>query len=485
MLAAIPLSMLSMVSASYASVDIGGKSSGNTEPYPYISPTPGEFPIIGWGIYKETSRSVFKDFFGCGFNAAMIMPNKYVLSQMLTALNPVAGEDTIKLSLIQYMEGLMDNYKPEETQEYMDYIMDLYSNYMHSGNQTPVSGWMPHDEPTYYQLDAWAPYFHTIAQHDPTRMVWMNLFGDPKYTEAYRPVESDLNNRLTLKDYIEAYCEKFRPGVLSYDYYPFNVDTSGVDRTIERGRLDDFYTALQLYSEISKKRDRPFWAFCQCKATCVDEANEYKPTDGHPVPTEIFLRYEAFNALAFGAQGIEYWRYQELKIPVEKPDTNVYYALVTKDGKKTPAWYFAQRVNKEIKSWTNVFLGAKLDSYYFVGDPRDTSYCDYKVGPSADAIYVQDLSPRDTAGSNRGALVSTLVNGDNNYVVIVNQSPYEPVSLRLGLNEKQYSISELKNYATAPLSLDNVIGSFTPIKNVNITLSPGQYTIYSYRRKSK
>lgn len=46
LLAVIPLSMLSMVSASYASVDIGGKSSGNTEPYPYISPTPGEFPII-------------------------------------------------------------------------------------------------------------------------------------------------------------------------------------------------------------------------------------------------------------------------------------------------------------------------------------------------------------------------------------------------------------------------------------------------------
>ncbi len=313
--------------------------------------------------------------------------------------------------------------------------------------------------------------------------MWVNLLGDPKATAAYRPVESDLNNRLTLRDYIEAYCEKFRPGVLSYDYYPFVINKAGADTTIALKRLDDFYTALQLYSEISKKRNRPFWAFCQCRATCIND--DYSPKYGHPAPTENFLRYEAFNALAFGAQGIEYWGYKEDKDPGKNPDPDKYYALVTKDGKKTPAWYFAQRVNKEIKSWTNVFLGAKLDSYYFVGDPRDTSYCDYKVGPSADAIYVQDLSPRDTAGSNRGALVSTLVNGDNNYVVIVNQSPYEPVSLRLGLNEKQYSISELKNYATAPLSLDNGIGTVPRIKYVNITLSPGQYTIYSYRRKSK
>ena len=483
LLAAIPLSMLSMVSASYASVDIGGKSSGNTEPYPYISPTPGEFPIIAWGMADETSRQVFKGVVDCGFNAVMVLPIKPILSNMMAALNPVAGEDTIKLSLIPNLMGMMNNYLPDETPDYIDYILDQYSSNMLPGNQTPVSGWMLEDEPTYYQFDAWAPYSHSVARHDQSRMMWVNLLGDPKATAAYRPLESDLNNRLTLRDYIEAYCEKFRPGVLSYDYYPFNVDTSGVDRTIERGRLDDFYTALQLYSEISKKRNRPFWAFCQCRATCIND--DYRPLDGHPAPTENFLRYEAFNALAFGAQGIEYWGYKEDKDSGKNPDPDKYYALVTKDGKKTPAWYFAQRVNKEIKSWTNVFLGAKLDSYYFVGDPRDTSYCDYKVGPSADAIYVQDLSPRDTAGSNRGALVSTLVNGDNNYVVIVNQSPYEPVSLRLGLNEKQYSISELKNYATAPLSLDNVIGSFTPIKNVNITLSPGQYTIYSYRRKSK
>lgn len=483
LLAAIPLSMLSMVSASYASVDIGGKSSGNTEPYPYISPTPGEFPIIAWGMADETSRQVFKGVVDCGFNAVMVLPIKSILSNMMAALNPVAGEDTIKLSLIPNLMGMMNNYLPDETPDYIDYILSQYSSNMLPGNRTPVSGWMLEDEPTYYQFDAWAPYSHSVARHDQSRMMWVNLLGDPKATAAYRPLESDLNNRLTLRDYIETYCEKFRPGVLSYDYYPFVINKAGADTTIALKRLDDFYTALQLYSEISKKRNRPFWAFCQCRATCIND--DYSPKYGHPAPTENFLRYEAFNALAFGAQGIEYWGYKEDKDPGKNPDPDKYYALVTKDGKKTPAWYFAQRVNKEIKSWTNVFLGAKLDSYYFVGDPRDTSYCDYKVGPSADAISVKDLSPRDTAGSNRGALVSTLVNGDNNYVVIVNQSPYEPVSLRLGLNEKQYSISELKNYATAPLSLDNGIGTVPRIKYVNITLSPGQYTIYSYRRKSK
>lgn len=481
LLAAIPLSMLSMVSAGYASVDIGGKSSGNTEPYPYISPTPGEFPIIGWGVDTVTNQAAFKDFVECGFNAAHFDIGKF--RDIVQALNPVPGEDTIKLGMIVRCYWRVASCNTDQMLDVMDDILDAYEQYAAPGNRSSVTSWLLLDEPTYYEFDFYKNYLHNMSSHDTKRMTWLNLIGDPRDTASFRTVETNVANKLLLRDYIDTYCEKFRPGVLSYDYYPFTVDVSGVDRTIERGRLNDFYTALQLYSEISKKRNRPFWAFCQSRATCIN--SDYSPRDGHPAPTENFLRYEAFNALAFGAQGIEYWNYREQYDPEKNPDPDKYYALVTKDGKKTPAWYFAQRVNKEIKSWTNVFLGAKLDSYYFVGDPRDTSYCDYKVGPSADAISVKDLSPRDTAGSNRGALVSTLVNGDNNYVVIVNQSPYEPVSLRLGLNEKQYSISELKNYATVPLSLDNGIGTVPRIKYVNITLSPGQYTIYSYRRKSK
>ena len=503
----VPIAMLSMVSAGFASVN-NTDASESEEPYPYISPTPGEFPIIAWGVNMDTSRVIFKGLVDCGFNAALVIPNKNILKQMMEALNPIPGEDTVKLSIIPYLQGLRSVYTPEATPGYIEYVLTQYQENMRPGNRTSVSGWRLHDEPAFYQFDDWKPYFHSIAQSDPSRMPFINLYGDPRAVSKLAPSNNDKkpsddlangqgsyresairSNPAPLRSYITSFCNKFRPGVLSYDYYPFVVDSTAErnDITITEtyNRLNDFYTALQLYSEISKKRNRSFWAFCQSKATCVNESDGYKPKDGHPLPTEDFLRYEAFNALAFGAQGIEYWSYKESDIAAEKPDTNVYYALVTKEGKKSPAWYYAQKVNREIKSWTNVFLGAKLDSYYFVGDPQDTTYCDYRRGSSAKAISVMDTNPGDTVGSNRGALVSTLVNGEDNYVVIVNQSPYEPVSLELWLNESEYTIIGLRKSEALPMSNGfPVKPGVSVMRKEDITLAPAQYAIYSYRKKS-
>lgn len=486
LLAAVPLSLMSMVSTGYASVNIGGKSTDNTEPYPYISPTPGEFPIIAWGMADETSHEVFQGVVECGFNTVTVLPSKSILSDMMAALNPVAGEDTIKLSLIPNLMGMMNRYQPNQAAGYIDYLLNQYNIHMTDGNKTPVTGWMQEDEPTYYQLDAWSPYFHSIAQHDSTRMMWVNLLGDPKAVQYYRPLETDTIKGLALRDYVETFCEKFRPGVLSYDYYPFVVDKAGADSTIRRGRLDDFYTALQIYSEISKKRDRPFWAFCQCRATCIND--DYSPKFGHPAPTEDFLRYEAFNALAFGAQGIEYWGYKEDKDPEKNPDPDAYYALVTKSGKKTPAWYFARNVNQEIKKLSYIFLGAKLKSYYFVGDPRDTAYCDYKMGTMDDAIYVEynPLGTEKNDKRNKGALVSTLTNNGVNYVIIVNQSPYVNTKLRVWHYHSKYQISHVST-TIDPEKSGNVNNSsvIKPDRLIeDIILPPASYRIYSFRPRT-
>lgn len=483
LLAAIPLTMMSMVSAVYASADIGGKTSGNTEPYPYISPTPGEFPIIGWGVDTVTNQAAFKDFVECGFNAAHFDIGKF--KDIVQALNPVPGEDTIKLGMIIRCYWRVVSCNTDQMLDVMDDILNTYEQYAAPGNSSPVTSWLLLDEPKYYEFDGYKDFLHSMTRHDPKRMTWLNLIGDQKATDNFRPVETDTVNKLKLRDYIEAYCEKFHPGVLSYDYYPFNVDTLGVDRTIERGRLDDFYTALQLYSEISKKRNRPFWAFCQSRATCIK--SDYSPHDGHPAPTENFLRYEAFNALAFGAQGIEYWNYREQYDPEGKSDPDAYYALVTKDGKKTDAWYFAKTVNQEIKNVSRIFLGAKLDSYYFVGDPRDTTYCDYKKGSMSDPIYVRSSRvAQNGAGTNLGALVSTLTNGDKHYVVVMNQSPYEKAYLNLSFNNPQYVITQIMTVESADLSSNTSSTDGIGLGRVNksVSLKPSKYQIYQFKPRT-
>lgn len=487
----VPIAMLSMVSAGFASVNTTD-ASGREDPYPYISPTPGEFPIIAWGLYYDTSYTIFKDLMDCGFNAAIVSGGSH-LKDLIPALNPVAGQDTIKVNLIPWFGWYTVDKEPDQMPDYIDEMLDYYHRYAKPGNKTPITGWMLEDEPPYYRFDLHKPYFHAAAQHDTTRITWQNLIGDHK---AYSFLHYELNpidslypslrtnsfepypvNRVSLKKYIEDYCRKFRPGVLSYDYYPFVVTKEGRDSTIEAGRLNDFYIALQMYSDISKKRNRPFWAFCQSRATCIKSVNgQYVPKEGHPVPTEDFLRYEAFNALALGAQGIVYWSYKEEFDRPEKHDGS-YYAPVTKNGMKTPAWNFVRNVNNEIRLLAKVFLGAKVDSYYFVGDPRITIYSDYKTGTKDDAVFVQSNDSRaDSKGSNLGALVSTLVNGNNHYVVIVNQSPYENAELLLSFNTSKYKIERIQRIGAG------LVGH--PVNSWNtsstMSLSRAQYLIYKY-----
>ena len=498
----VPIAMLSMVSAGFASVNDPDASGESEEPYPYISPTPGEFPIIAWGLYYDTSHTIFKDLMDCGFNAAIVDGGSHCQA-LIQALNPVAGQDTVKVKLIPWFNWFVVNKEPEQMPGYMDGILNDYRKYAKPGNKTPITGWMLTDEPKYYQFDYYKPYFHAMAQHDTTRMTWTNLIGDTKakqflYYDPTGSIDSDTVHPVagprkasigqwtyvTLKKYIDDFCSKFRPGVLSYDYYPFTVkqDTTCVphklvDSTIEQGRLGVFYTALQLYSYTSKRIDRPFWAFCQCRATCTD--SEYKLQPGHPAPTEDYLRYEAFNALAFGAQGIQYWNYKEaFDRPVN--DDGSYYAPVTKDGKKTPAWYFVQNVNREIRQLTHVFLGARLESYYFVGDPRITVYSDYKPGTDADPVFVQSTDSRaNSKGSNLGALVSTLVNGKDHYVVIVNQSPYEQAELLLKFNTLNYKIERLQPRGDALVS--HPVGQWTIQGSVQtVSLPRAQYMVYRY-----
>lgn len=487
----IPIALPSMVSAGYASVnDTNTTEDIGLPPYQYISPTPGEFPIIGWGLYFDTARSVFKDFVDCGFNAALIIPRKSNVDALMTALNTINNNDTLKLNLILHMRELMDNYEPEQSYSLMNTFLYWFRKYLNKNKHIKITGWFLEDEPIYYQFFNWSRYFHNMAQHDTTRMSWANLMGDPRATGFLYltdPITStndhtiiQLPKTASYREYIENFSYMLRPGVLSYDYYPIGLDSKGKDVTITKNRLDDFYTSLQMYSEISKKRGCPFWAFCQSRATGLD-SNYNRIGSGHPAPTETFLRYEAFNALAFGDQGTEYWSYKE-EFPFPKDSVRKeYYALATYEGEKTPLWNYARNVNREIKAFTRVFLGAKLKSYYFVGDKRDTNYDDYKIAKNTDPIIVKSFRPAlDTVGSNHGALVSTLTNGIDKYVVIVNQSPYDNASLLVTLNNRDYKISELKYQAGSSSEYLEVSSSKPTIQSLKISLEPSQYKIYRF-----
>ena len=65
-----------------------------------------------------------------------------------------------------------------------------------------------------------------------------------------------------------------------------------------------------------------------------------------PPAKEEYLRFEAFSALGYGAQGIVYWTLGQRK---SSPHETYTTALINLKGEKTAAWYVAKKVNLENK----------------------------------------------------------------------------------------------------------------------------------------
>ena len=116
-----------------------------------------------------------------------------------------------------------------------------------------------------------------------------------------------------------------------------------------------FYEDLEASSRIASLTHRPFWAYCMS----MSHQLSYDETSGegvlYPEATLGSLRFEAFSALAYGAQGIIYWTYCQIY-----NDAIHYSALINQQGEKSESWYYAKQVNGEIKALTDVFLGCTL-----------------------------------------------------------------------------------------------------------------------------
>ena len=230
--------------------------------------------------------------------------------------------------------------------------------------------------------------------------------------------------------YLNHFCDIVHPDVLSYDYYPFIYRSyTGAIEVND----SDFYYNLQLFARLSKQKDIPFWAFCQstnirnCK---IDDPNYTE----HPEATENFLRYEAFSALAFGAKGINYWRYSDCRDDyshVTKDSTYSLYlsALTDTLGNCEPAWKCAQAVNLEIKRHEQMFLNAELMSYSFLDSNlnknlyvRPTDGADI---PEYDgAIHISKIT-------GKGVLASRLFDGIDN-LILVNLDPFNTTTVKVG-----------------------------------------------------
>ena len=305
----------------------------------------------------------------------------------------------------------IENLSPEE-QKFQDALNALV-------------GWQVKDEPLYYDWTKDYPYYYkkiadgksSIILPDEVTPEDLELLGketEPKLLkidcgkildnynivkgkDPNRPSFCNLavdNNKIwighhsTYEEYLDEYIATFRPPLLSFDYYPIDTDKSTKKPHLHK---EKFFDNLLMFANKAKQYNIPFWAYCLCLEHSTGEGGR-----DYPYPTEGMMRFEAFSALAFGAQGIVYWKYRLNDFNSEtsssqssqsRPTLNGGAQLgsvstigsntfigaekgvpVYGDNITTSVWQSIRNINRDIIKYNDVFFNCKFIKHQFLED---------------------------------------------------------------------------------------------------------------------
>ena len=388
-----------------------------------FNPTPGEITIGASTPIADKvtpTHQSYVDLVECGFNLGL---NDGSISYFKEQFKLI-GDLNFKY-LIQSADLYSDRRK--------DYIK-AFSKDPHFG------GWKFKDEPKYDALPELKRQYQAMLKADPDNLIYLNLVG---------VVEKNFTGPFTkFYDYLEYFQKMFQPEIWSFDYYPILIKNGKIKVV-----YDTFYSALEDFKTISIKTGRPFWAYCESLA--------YKTKSySRPEATEAYLRFEAFSALAYGAQGIIYWTYgQRTSNSVE----TYLSALENSNGKKTKAWQAAKKVNGEIKKYNDVFYNCKVKDLRHTGDVTypGTKKLTGEFGPF-----------RTVKSGASGVVVSFIENKGSEYIVIVSRDVLsnQKISLELKPDTNLIDLTQATN------------NRFSGGQTINFTLNKGGYRIYKIEK---
>ena len=351
----------------------------------YRNPTGEDFPIMGWGTFNyeyQNTEINFKNLKDAGFNISLALVGDTALVTK-----------SLKLAEPYGIQILLDC--PKITNPAL--IPEMVTKYKEFSN---VMGYYITDEPQASQFQRCKEIRNEIYKYDSIHIPFINLLPivDPERLQAP-----------SYRDYLLDFINTVKLPMISYDNYPI-IKTNGKIRVKE-----NFYENLEIISSVCKEKKIPFWAFCLSA-----------PHFNYPTPTKSDLKFEAFSALAYGAQGLSYYTYAiDYNAPIK-----YYGAPIDSLGNKTEIWYRCRDVNKEIQSLSKVFLGAELCDVWHTGK---------KIPQGTKRLQEMPFPFKSLKTENSGVLVSHLKKTDKNYLVIVNHevTKSQNISLKKESNVKR------------------------------------------------
>ncbi len=381
----------------------------------YKNPAGNEFPILAWYSVigdDQLTPERYREMREAGFNLSF---SRFEHNNQIDKALAACDGTGVKLILTSF--------------ELVDDTKSTVDRYKDNAN---LAGYFLIDEPVTGYFPALRRFRDRVFAADTLHLAYLNLF--PYYVGA-----ENVGTK-TYEEYMRRFVEEVDIPMISYDFYPIIKYNDSI--CVRQW----FYENLEIASRVAKDTSRPFWSFCL--------ATEHGP---YPMPTAVHLRHEAFSALAYGAQGLQYFTYWNPK----KQDSESWdykNAPINRSGNRTSVWYLIRDLNREIQNLSWVFLGATLIDVSHTGDviPDGTKPLE-KLPDNFSKIE----------GNGIGFIVSRLDNGDNKFLMIVNR------------DIDQSQTVDIEKSADVRRVLSD--GSVVSDDNDQVIVAPGDYVLYYWK----
>jgi hypothetical protein len=173
------------------------------------------------------------------------------------------------------------------------------------------------------------------------------------------------------------------------------------------------------------------------------------------------MRWQAYCALAFGAQNIEYFTYRT-------PDSEseaFKNALIDRDNQKTDRWYGAQSVNRALALMSDAFMQYNNLGAYVVNEDTGRKFMHF-ANQYKDFDAIADIKAAGDKPLLIGAFASDTAEHDRAFTCVNLGDPgivTEPLEVTVTLTEA----------TTATMYYRDTVTTLTPDTNGNITFTLG------------
>ncbi len=386
----------------------------------YINPVPGQFPIYAftsagykmvagengwdWAASARLLQKKYQDMYAAGFNITEGTAWSGVDQAALFDGREVNGApinlfEGTELKLMM-RAGLNDN---NEVQEFVG----------ENKNSPRLAGYCIYDEPHCSDFASVRTKLERVRSVDNTHLLYGNLLHINTPPLAIGATSYD--------NYVERFITETCMGLLSYDYYPVRCNNPADESEVTL--MPNFFQNLEVVSKFAKAYNTKFWAFTRASASTewhdvegVMGSQRYK----YPIPTEEWMRVQAFAALLYGAQGLQYWPYTSCQ------DGDM--APIDDDGNLSPTYYFAQNINRDVKALTWVFLGAEMLAVGHTNPETPIGCRRLTPGMLPEGITA-------VASDGSGVATGILQNGKNLFVMVLNADIHNQQSVTVTVDK--------------------------------------------------